>query len=660
MATIQQINSWFETGDIPTQEQFQQTFSSFVHKGENIEINKVAGLENELNDKLSSSHNTDENSHINLLAKLDASNLNYENTEAWRSALRVGNIPDNVAIVDERESQEVYSKSQIQNITMLVADFLADGKIRADKIEALGLTDLIEVSENSLEDFVKNTSKYNFQQNDFIAIPVNKNYSLFIFKGGDRNVAANYLPTGLANITVTMVEGLQAILNSKLDKPVENGNYFVNMSGNPTYKSINPGINSLLFWDGSDFKNSSVYRGNDGLKYGIGTTAPSEQLHLTSRARMSALVLEDVPETLPQQITYNNRKFFGTDSTGLKRQFMFADHNDFLLLANSLTDDQKNIWKTSMNGGWTTAAMSVAIISPLVIDRTQDLVSWVSLKGANLNLNPASFSIELMDEDGTAVVALIPSQNIQLYQNGLDLTFYYNFSKLPEGNYRLRLWNGVAYYTTNSNISLRVVDKFINIDTASLTWDVFGVPENTNTYTSGSGNIAKIKEEVSSTANITTPVINIKSSPLHDVGDNFYIELDINISHTTRQGDTLGTLAPARIGVTYSDFDIANSVFNTISYLAYKPYSGVSQGAINKTIGFTNITFQDVPTSTFSTRITLIKNGNILYTIWSNNNQIYQIDVDNSKVLSIIAQFPNWEYGINNAADIIISKAYKF
>ncbi len=371
MSTIQQIYSWFETGDTPTQEQFQETFSSFVHKEENIEINKVSELENELNNKLSSSHNTDENSHTNLLAKLDASNLNYENTEAWRSALRVGNIPDNVAIVDERESQEVYNKSQIQEMTMLVADFLTDGKIRADKIEALGLTDLIEVSENSLEDFVKNSSKYDFQQNDFIAVPVNKNYSLFIFKGGDKNVSANYLPTGLANITVTMVDGLQSILNSKLDKPLADGNYFVNMSGNPTYKSINPEVNSLLFWDGSDFKNSSVYRGNNGLKYGIGTTSPSEQLHLTSRARMSALVLEDVTETLPQQITYDNRKFFGTDSTGLKRQFMFADYDDFLSLANSLTDAQKNIWKTTMNGNISVGTMSVMRVSPFMIPKSK-------------------------------------------------------------------------------------------------------------------------------------------------------------------------------------------------------------------------------------------------------------------------------------------------
>ncbi|RZK81092.1 MAG: hypothetical protein EOO92_05825 [Pedobacter sp.] len=140
MATLQQIYSWFETGDIPTQEEFQQTFSSFVHKEESISINKITGLESTLNNKLDSTHAADTNAHHALLAKLDASNLNYENSEAWKLALGVGNIPDNVALVDKGEVQEVYNKAQILAMTMLVDDFVADGKIRADKIEALGFS----------------------------------------------------------------------------------------------------------------------------------------------------------------------------------------------------------------------------------------------------------------------------------------------------------------------------------------------------------------------------------------------------------------------------------------------------------------------------------------------------------------------------------------
>lgn len=114
MADLSTILSWFETGDIPTQEQFQQTFSSFRHKDVNITMNNITGLENALNGKLSSNHTNDSNAHITTLAKLDASNLNDANKDAWKVALDVSNLPDNIGIVDDGESQQVYSKDQIE------------------------------------------------------------------------------------------------------------------------------------------------------------------------------------------------------------------------------------------------------------------------------------------------------------------------------------------------------------------------------------------------------------------------------------------------------------------------------------------------------------------------------------------------------------------
>lgn len=625
MTDLKTILSWFQTGDFPTEEEFQQTFSSFRHKETKIPIAEVDNLESSLNNKAN-----------------------------------IGDIPDNVALVDEGQPANVFNKEQVIAMAMMLSDYVKDGKIRADKIESLGLTDLIEADEKTLSEFVSRSNNYNFQQNDFIAIPVNGNFSLFMFKGGDKKIKENYLPTGLTNITTSMVEGLQDALNKKLEKPIVDGNYFVNMSGNPTYKAINPGENHLLFWDGSNFKNSSIFRENGGLKFGIGTNTPNEQLHLTDRARMKGLVLEDNSEALPQQVTYNNKKFYGTDITGLKRRLMFSDYDDFLLLVNSLTDAQKNAWKTAMNGGWTTNTMSVAIVSPLVVDKSSNVNTWISLKGANLNLNPAAFKIEIMDEAGTAVIAELPNSNIQIYQNGLDLSFYFNFSTLPKDNYRLRIWNGVAYYMTNSNLAIRVIDNVVAIDTSMITWEVHGVPENINSFTTGSGSFAKIRDEVDSTTNITTPVINIKSSPLHDVGDNFYLELDLNSTHGTAIGNTLNSLVPARVGLTYSNFNINLDVFNTTAFLAYRPYSGKTFANINNTNSFVALNQNDVNPSTFSTKLIFIKNGNILYTIWSFNNTVYQLDIDNSRTFSLIAQLPSWQFGLSNTLDMVISKAYKF
>ncbi|MCU7617719.1 hypothetical protein NZ698_10965 [Chryseobacterium sp. PBS4-4] len=332
----------------------------------------------------------------------------------------------------------------------------------------------------------------------------------------------------------------------------------------------------------------------------------------------------------------------------------------FLSLPSTLSESEKAAWKTAMNGGWTTNTMSVAMVSPLVIDRTSNINTWVSLKGANLNLNPASFSVEIMNEDGDTAVDQILSSQVQLYQNGIDLVFYYNFSNLPVGKYRIRVWNGVAYYITNSNLSINSVNSVSNIDTSTLTWEVRSVPENNNTYTVGNGNIAKIMDETSQSSGSNYPVVSIKSSPFHDITDNFYIEMNVNYTIGTLVGNTLFELLPARIGLTYSDFNINSDVFNTVAYLAYKPFSGRGEANIN-TISppFVAIASSD-GVSSYSQKLTFIKNGNILYLIWSFNNQIYQIDIDNTRALSIIMQLPNWQYGLSNMADLTISKAYKF
>jgi len=44
MVSLAQIFSWFETGDFPTQQQFQDTFSSFWHKGEKISATAIEGF----------------------------------------------------------------------------------------------------------------------------------------------------------------------------------------------------------------------------------------------------------------------------------------------------------------------------------------------------------------------------------------------------------------------------------------------------------------------------------------------------------------------------------------------------------------------------------------------------------------------------------------
>ncbi|MEC3875924.1 hypothetical protein [Chryseobacterium salviniae] len=579
MADLTTIFSWFETGDIPTQEQFRETFSSFRHKDALLNIAEVSGLENALNNKLGASHSTDVNAHNTVLAKLDASNLNYDNIQAWRNALDVESIPNNVGLVDDGLSTEVFNKDQIRDMVMMIADYVQGGKIRADKIEALGLTELIIATQTSLASFMANNANYQYEKNDIIAIAdISGNYSLYIYKGGSKTTAENYIPTGLTNITIAMVQGLQAALDAKIDKPTAAGNYVARFaSGSVTWRAINPASNYLTFWNGADFTGSSLFF--DGTRYGIGTTTPSEMLHLTGRARVQAVVLNDNPETLPQQLTYNAKRFFGSDDTGIKRPLMFSDNADFLALANSLTEAQKTTWKTVMNGGGSTGTMSVAIITPPVVDK-QDKNYWLTLKGANLSLSPANFSVQIVDSTGTNVVATIPNSQVQLYTNGIDLTFYYNFKDLPIGQYRIRLNNGVATMTTGAAVVINVVSTLSTQDLSSTTWNIktfndFVSPLNT---ASGSSFGLSVDANVKALASDSTFIVSALSSSVIPANTNFYLECSITIA--TAQGGSDTTGGNVYFGIT----GVASN--NILSLLPFLFYRGRNYGSWQSNNGY--------------------------------------------------------------------------
>lgn len=196
----------------------------------------------------------------------------------------------------------------------------------------------------------------------------------------------------------------------------------------------------------------------------------------------------------------------------------------FLSLPSTLSNSEKTAWKTAMNGGWTTNTMSVFSINPSVIKK-EDKNTYVSLYGANLNLNPSSFSVEILNNTETTVLAVIPNSQVQLSQSGLELTFYYNFKNLSIGNYKVRLWNGVAYYTTS--VTFSIVGNLISYDLSNLTWDVVnknGLTNNTlaisNTSVSGRPVLNGYTNEL-----VGTPLTTITSSSIGNMADDFIIEM---------------------------------------------------------------------------------------------------------------------------------------
>nr|WP_315032475.1 hypothetical protein [uncultured Chryseobacterium sp.] len=469
------IYSYFETGDFPTEEQFQASWASFWHKDEVIPIGKVSELESQLQNKADKNifemHASNPDSHAAYLAKKDASNLDNTNVQAWKTVLGVGELPQNIATVDNGDKLgNVYSKDQSNERFLTFNDYVNDDlKLRADKIEALGLTTLIEAKETKIEEFAANSSAYTFEDNDFIAIPDKKgNFALYLFKGNDKKKVENYLPTGVSNINIGTVEGLESALNAKMDKPSLTGNFNYMASvkdGLVSWKPILMSPNYMVYWNGVEFMAANVAYQQGKVGIGIGT--PSEQLHVIGRVQADALVLGMTTENKSNQLTYDGTKFYGTNVSNVKRPFMFADYAAEVELWSSLTDAQKTDLKTIMNGGWSTGTMSAALISPPIVDQTRNQPSWITLKGTNLNLNPASFSVELLNID-TNVYTTIPSSQVQLYTTGLDLVFWFNFNTIPAGNYKIRLWNGVAYYTTP--MVLKSLSKLVEFDMTSIVW----------------------------------------------------------------------------------------------------------------------------------------------------------------------------------------------
>ena len=667
MATpINTILSWFETGDFPTQEQFEASWTSFYHKDESIPMDKVENLNGKLLEKVDKSvynaHLTNENAHITTLAKLDASNLNANNIQAWKTVLSVGELPPNIALIDDIPSAlqgNVYTKQQSNTLYMALETYVnGNGKILADMIEALGLTELIEAVETTIATFAANSGNYTFQDNDFIAIPNNGSYSLYMYKGGSKTITANYLPTGLTNITIAMVQGLQAALDAKLDKPTGAGNFFVNRTGTASgYRLINPVANYLVFWNTTDFVESGIYH-NTG-KYGIGTTSPSEMLHLNNgRLRAKAMVFDDNPESLPYQITHTNRRFYGADLTGTPRMFMFRDFTDYKALWEGFTDAQKTEIKTIANGGWTTNTMNVTAIIPPVLEKdtvnpsNNDNVN-ITLEGANLNLNPVNFTISICTASSTAgnvtVLETINNNKVTLL-NANYLNFFLNANNY-NGDYKILIFNGVASYLTDIFTISSTVN---NVDLTAINWANKTLNDVTSPNMSLISNGFKSfpDSNVAPVALSSQIVHKIKTvQPLFNAGENFYLEVIVSITNYLGANSSFEAVG-------LSSNNTVNDLSNDLIVSSLYQFDG---GANGKFIDYP--TFNYTGTQVF--RIIFIKKGNVIikrtYARLNNADVVYQVQSNISPGLdtyfgAVVTSNDSTNKGLTSQ----IIKAYKF
>jgi hypothetical protein len=213
------------------------------------------------------------------------------------------------------------------------------------------------------------------------------------------------------------------------------------------YRAINPAANYLLFWNNTDFVVSEIYR-NTG-KYGIGTTTPSEMIHLNNgRIRAKAMVFDENPESLPYQITHTNRRYYGADLTGASRMFMYRDYDDVHALFSGMTDTQKQQIRNDLRlstENFSTGTPRIDVLLLPFIDNTKNFIQYTTLVGINLfvdNVTPNAYIKikRIKDVNGTNLPTpeVYNVDNFTVLQNfPNNLNFGVNWSTKPQGYYQV-------------------------------------------------------------------------------------------------------------------------------------------------------------------------------------------------------------------------------
>ena len=170
-ASKQDIYSWFETDDFPTEAQFRATWDSYWHKSENIPMASISGLVAKFNQTVSKStfesHLKDENAHDTTLAKIDASNIG-PNQGAWRTALGINDItPPDVDLTNYYTKPEV--DGLLENITVDLTGYATESWVTTQtapatqaEVEASTGTDSQPLSAEPATENRKFLSLFNF------------------------------------------------------------------------------------------------------------------------------------------------------------------------------------------------------------------------------------------------------------------------------------------------------------------------------------------------------------------------------------------------------------------------------------------------------------------------------------------------------------------
>jgi len=199
----------------------------------------------------------------------------------------------------------------------------------------------------------------------------------------------------------------------------------------------------------------------------------------------------------------------------------------------------------------------------------QDAPTWITLRGANLNLNPANFSITILSNAG-AVLATIPNSQVNLI-NGTELSFYYNFFSLGVGNYKFRLNNGIATYDTG--FSLKIADNIIQVPIGSINWGEKSYNDFDSPLQSASGGNVHFKidpnQKPVADENVTLYKVKALDNMVFENSENFYIEMNLTYN-------ALFSNSPTGVSVILANNPDLNLNDDSLMVLKLRGYGGSS------------------------------------------------------------------------------------
>ena len=337
---------------------------------------------------------------------------------------------------------------------------------------------------------------------------------------------------------VSNIQGLQTVLNNKLDKGIYTGtaqdlkNSIDGKLNKPTTTSTTTSYPFVVGEDGNG-NSARLPAGDLGKNFFNSDLSNTTARTHTMNAGVTVKTLGN-PHTLsglPNKNTdiANFRKVRVQNTSGLDS---VVDSKNLLTDGvTSMTDAEKDAWRLAQrksNETYSTGQPRIDFILPFKLSKNISGIQYFSCIGSNLLLNLSDCQVKLIN---TSTKAEYPVSVVNTSASTTSqFSIGYNISSLPVGSYKVYVRNGL-----NTNIdttTFDVVDNIQYIDISSITWQK-------NVLTSGNftgstaigGNINRQSPNITGEPSTNVRKIEFLSSEILnslEANGNFIIEIDFS------------------------------------------------------------------------------------------------------------------------------------